>query len=97
MSFDSVIAICLSFVSFASIGGKSKSFFRIPDVWNLNGIKLTVDNQKVGVYQLNTEVGSAPQMICVDTNFEWPAERENIKAKYNEFETYVGNQSTVWY
>ena len=76
---------------------KEKVIFRIPDVWNLNGIKLTVDNQEVGVYQLNTEVGSAPQMICVDTDFDWPAERENIGTKYSNFSEYVQNQAIAWY
>ena len=76
---------------------KDVAIFKLEGIKKLSDIVVTVDNQKVGVYQLNTEVGSAPQMICVDTNFEWPAERENINNKYNEFKTYVGNQEAVWY
>ena len=48
-------------------------------------------------YILNSNVGQAPMKICVTTNFEWPAERQNIKDKYPKFADYVNDQSVTWY
>ena len=48
-------------------------------------------------YILNSNVGQAPMKICVTTNFEWPAERQNIKDKYPKFADYVYDQSVTWY
>lgn len=60
-------------------------------------IQITVHNDG-NSYVLDTAVGKAPKKICVAPNFEWPAERENIKDKYPRFVDYVGNQGiTSWY
>lgn len=72
--------------------------FTLPEKWNLSDVKLTVNDINADVlYDLETIVGNAPQMICVDTDFDWPAERENIGTKYSNFSEYVQNQAIAWY
>ncbi|MDE6169745.1 MAG: LruC domain-containing protein, partial [Duncaniella sp.] len=36
---------------------------------------------------------TAPQIICVEAEWEWPLEETNIKKAYPEFETWVGDES----
>lgn len=36
---------------------------------------------------------TAPQIICVETDWAWPLEEKNIKKAYPEFETWVGDES----
>ena len=76
---------------------KDVAIFKLEGIYSLNQIQVTVEDQNVGVYQLETEVGGAPQMICVDPTFGWAAERQNIEEKYPDFKEYVKNQSAVWY
>lgn len=44
-------------------------------------------------YTLTAAQGSAPQKLCVGTDFEWTKETQNIKEKYPNFEDYVSNPS----
>ena len=62
---------------------------------NYNAIPVVVeDNRTAGQfisYSLKAEVGKAPQKICVETDYEWCSERQNIEEKYPLFTNYVGN------
>lgn len=64
---------------------------------SLNQISIQVKQNDGEMITLSAEQGQAPGMICVDTDFEWPAERQNIKEKYPEFQNYVSNQNINWY
>ena len=70
---------------------------------NYNAIPVTVeDNRTAGQfirYELKSEIGRAPQKICVDTDYEWCTERQNIEDKYPLFKFYVGNPNIQygWY
>lgn len=50
-------------------------------------------------YELKLTIGEAPQKICVDTDYQWCAERTNIEVEYPKFIDYVGNPSIGydWY
>ena len=38
-----------------------------------------------------------PSKICVNTNYEWCDERQDIEDKYPDFVKYVRNENTHWY
>ena len=48
---------------------------------------------------LENKIGAAPKKICVDTDYDWTTERQQIDEKYPDFKKYVGNYSlgTSWY
>lgn len=70
---------------------------------NYNAIPVTVeDNRTAGEfirYALKSEIGKAPQKICVGTDYDWCSERQNIENKYPAFKEYVGNPNLQydWY
>ena len=70
---------------------------RLKNYTTLNAISVKVQQENGEIITLSANQGQAPGMICVDTNFEWPAERQNIKDKYPEFVNYVNNQTITWY
>ena len=35
--------------------------------------------------------------ILVNTNFEWPDERQSLKAKYPKFVDWVNDPTVIWY
>lgn len=65
---------------------------------DLNDIKLEVYKDLKGVWQwveLTAPKGDASCKIVVDTNFEWPDERQSLKGKYPNFLNYVHNNVGV--
>lgn len=64
---------------------------------SLNQISVKVQQENGELITLSANQGQAPGMICVDSSFEWPAERQNIEDKYPKFADYVGDQSVTWY
>lgn len=48
-------------------------------------------------YELKNTIGSAPKKICVDTDYVWTTERQQIEDKYPGFKSYVGNSNLKWY
>lgn len=65
--------------------GESSSF-------NANDIEVKVDNNG-NVIPLTSNVGKAPEKICVDTSFEWCDEKVNVNTVYPNFSRYVSNPS----
>lgn len=60
--------------------------------FNANDIEVQVDNNG-NVIPLTSNVGKAPEKICVDNSFDWCDERQNIATKYPDFAKYVSNPS----
>ena len=60
--------------------------------FNANDIEVQVDNNG-NVITLTSNVGKAPEKICVDTSFEWCDEKVNVKTVYPNFAKYVSNPS----
>ena len=60
--------------------------------FNANDIEVKVDNNG-NVIPLTSNVGKAPEKICVDTSFEWCDEKVNVKTVYPDFAKYVSNPS----
>lgn len=55
-----------------------------------NEVEITVnDIAAKELYTLTAKQGSAPQKLCVGTDFEWTEETHNIKEKYPKFKDYV--------
>ncbi len=74
-----------------------KVIFTLPGVWNMDDVEITVNNENV-INVLEAPQGEAPQMICVDTNYQWTEERERIDTKYPKFKEYVNdNPNLNWY
>lgn len=72
--------------------------FTISGYKQAKDINITVDNGEF-TFVLNNPVGNAPKKICVGTDYEWCAEKQNIKAKYPKFNDYVADPSktNAWY
>ena len=60
--------------------------------FNANDIEVKVDNNG-NVITLTSNVGKAPEKICVDTSFEWCDEKVNVNTVYPNFSRYVSNPS----
>ena len=60
--------------------------------FNANDIEVKVDNNG-NVIPLTSNVGKAPEKICVDTSFEWCDEKVNVNTVYPNFSRYVSNPS----
>ena len=73
------------------------AIFTLENYTSLDAISVKVQQEDGEMVTLSTKQGQAPGMICVDTNFEWPAERQNIKDKYPKFTEYVADQTVTWY
>ncbi len=65
--------------------GESSSF-------NANDIEVKVDNNG-NVITLTSNVGKAPEKICVDNSFVWCDEKVNVKTVYKNFSKYVSDPS----
>ena len=61
--------------------------------FNANDIEVQVDNNG-NVITLTSNVGKAPEKICVDNSFYWCDEKVNVKTVYPSFSKYV-NDPTV--
>lgn len=77
----------------------------MPVVFSINGV-LTANTVEIKVndiaakelYTLTADIGSAPQKLCVGTDFEWTEETQNIKEKYPKFKDYVEkSESKEWW
>ena len=60
--------------------------------FNANDIEVKVDNNG-NVIPLTSNVGKAPEKICVDNSFEWCDEKVNVNTVYKNFSKYVSNPS----
>lgn len=60
--------------------------------FNANDIEVKVDNNG-NVITLTSNVGKAPEKICVDNSFVWCDEKVNVKTVYKNFSKYVSNPS----
>lgn len=60
--------------------------------FNANDIEVKVNNNGTWM-TLTSNVGKAPEKICVDNSFNWCDERQNIETKYQNFSQYVKNPS----
>lgn len=60
--------------------------------FNANDIEVKVNNNGTWM-TLSSNVGEAPEKICVDNSFKWCDERQNIETKYQNFSQYVNNPS----
>lgn len=68
--------------------------FSIDEELTANAVEITVNGYNAEeVYTLTADMGSAPQKLCVDTDFEWMEETKSLKEKYPNFEGYVSNPS----
>ena len=56
--------------------------------FNANDIEVKVNNNGTWM-TLSSNVGRAPEKICVDNSFKWCDERQNIETKYQNFSQYV--------
>ena len=65
---------------------------KVSSSFNANDIEVKVDNNG-NVIPLTSNVGKAPEKICVDTSFEWCDEKVNVKTVYPDFAKYVSNPS----
>ena len=61
--------------------------------FNANDIEVQVENNG-NVMTLTSNVGRAPEKICVDNSFNWCDEKVNVKTVYPSFSKYV-NDPTV--
>lgn len=69
--------------------------FTIEGLKDAKDIKITVDN---GEITFNLENADAPKKICVGADYEWCAEKQNIKAKYPNYVKYVADPTYKdWY
>ena len=50
-----------------------------------------------GWHELYAKKGDAACKILVNTNFEWPDERQSLKAKYPKFVDWVNDPTVIWY
>ena len=60
--------------------------------FNANDIEVQVDNNG-NVITLTSNVGRAPEKICVDNSFYWCDEKVNVNTVYPNFSRYVSNPS----
>lgn len=60
--------------------------------YNANDIEVKVNNNGTWM-TLTSNVGKAPEKICVDNSFEWCDERVNVNSVYPKFSKYVSNPS----
>ena len=60
--------------------------------FNANNIEVKVDNNG-NVITLTSNVGKAPEKICVDNSFNWCDEKVNVNTVYKNFSKYVSNPS----
>lgn len=60
--------------------------------FNANDIEVQVNNNG-NVITLTSNVGKAPEKICVDNSFVWCDEKVNVKTVYPNFSRYVSNPS----
>lgn len=60
--------------------------------FNANDIEVKVDNNG-NVITLTSNVGKAPEKICVDNSFVWCDEKVNVKTVYKDFSKYVSDPS----
>lgn len=68
--------------------------FSINGEFDANEVEIKVNgNDEAKLYTLTAAQGSAPQKLCVGTDFEWTEETQNLKEKYPKFEDYVSNPS----
>lgn len=69
--------------------------FTINGAKEAKDVKITVEN---GEITFNLENADAPKKICVGTDYEWCAEKQNIKAKYPNYVKYVADPTYKdWY
>jgi len=65
--------------------------------FNFNSIPVEVDVNGVRSVA-GSNIGEAPEKICVGVDFKWCRERQNIKDVYPRFTEYVGNKDlTDWW
>jgi len=70
--------------------------FRLPKYNSIDDISIKVGNDNA-VF-LKAECGAAPQKICVETRYEWTAERQRISDKYPDFDKWVKDPNyNSWY
>ena len=50
-----------------------------------------------GWHELYAKKGETACKILVNTNFEWPDERQSLKAKYPKFVDWVNDPTVIWY
>ena len=65
---------------------------QVSSSFNANDIEVKVDNNG-NVIPLTSNVGKAPEKICVDNSFVWCDEKVNVKTVYPNFSRYVSNPS----
>jgi len=64
--------------------------------YNVGNIPVVVDG-KAGTLTLKSEVGKAPEKICVGTDYKWCDERQPVDEKYPNFVNWVSNENFNWY
>lgn len=69
--------------------------FRLPRYNSIDDIAIVVGN--TSAVRLKADCGAAPQKICVETRYEWTAERQRISDKYPDFENWVKDPGHSWY
>lgn len=70
--------------------------FTVPGTVTPKGVNVIVEENAKEIV-LKAEVGKVPQKICVNTEFKWCDEREQIGDKYKEFPAWVQNKQVTWY
>ena len=63
--------------------------FSIDGELEANAVEITVNGDNAELYTLTAKQGSAPQKLCVGTDFEWTEETQNLNKKYPKFKDYV--------
>jgi len=66
------------------------------NTYNVGNIPVVVDG-KAGTLSLKSEVGKAPEKICVGTDYRWCDERQPVDEKYPNFVNWVSNENFNWY
>lgn len=74
----------------------NKITFDLIGCTDLKDIKVKVAGQEASYY-LTAEVGKAPQMLCVGTDYVPTQERQGIDEKYPKFRQYVEDPTVEWY
>ena len=74
-----------------------------PVEFSITGKFSSADDVKIevkkddGWHELYAKKGETACKILVNTNFEWPDERQSLKAKYPKFVEWVHDPTVIWY
>ena len=74
-----------------------------PVEFSITGKFSSADDVKIevkkddGWHELYAKKGETACKILVNTNFEWPDERQSLKAKYPKFVDWVNDPTVIWY